>query len=154
MTIRTWHFYRLADGTLTGRAVTLDDADQGLLQANIPDGCAAVDDVSDWQAQRVDLETGQLIDWQPPAPSDDALRTWSWDQQARRWVASPTAAAIAAEARRVRDQRLAACDWVAIRAIELGQSMPSDWASYRAALRGVPEQPGFPGSIDWPQSPA
>lgn len=154
MTVRTWHFYRLADGILTGRAVTLDDDDHTLLQANTPDGCAAVTGVSDWLAQRVDLATGALVDWQPPAPADDARRTWQWDAQLRRWQPVPTSAALAEELRRERDRRLAACDWVLLRAIELGQPVPAAWAAYRAALRALPDQPGFPAHVQWPALPA
>ncbi|GCL61483.1 tail fiber assembly protein [Pseudaquabacterium pictum] len=153
MTIRTWHFYRLADGILTGRAVTLDDSDEALLQANTPPDCAAVAGVSDWQAQRVDLASGALMDWQPPQPADTALQTWRWDAAARRWLPVPTTAALAAEVRRTRDQRLAACDWVLLRALELAQPLPAEWATYRAALRAVPDQPGFPATVLWPAQP-
>lgn len=116
MTIRTWHFYRLADGILTGRTVTLDDSDEALLQANTPPGCAAVADVFDWEAQRVDLKAGQLVDWQPPAPADDALRTWAWNAEARRWAPVPTLAALKA-------QRLARLQ-AAIEAQEAAQARP------------------------------
>lgn len=116
MTMRTWHFYRQADGLLTGRTVTLDDSDDALLQANTPAGCAAVADVADWQAQRVDLKTGALVDWQPPAPPDDAMRTWSWNDEARRWVAEPTLAALKRE-------RLARVQ-AAIEAQEAAQARP------------------------------
>lgn len=97
MTIRAWHFYRLVDGILTGRSVTLDDEDDELLQANTPAGCAAVADVTDWQSQRVDLMSGGLVEWQPPPPADDAMRTWAWNADARRWASVPTLAALKAE---------------------------------------------------------
>lgn len=57
------------------------------------------------------------------------------------------------EARAKRDALLAACDWVAIRANELGEPVPQDWADYRQALRDIPQQPGFPDGIDWPTKP-
>lgn len=145
--MRAW-FYSLADGTFTGDSYAGPD-----LQANMPAGYAAIEGVADWQAQRVDLETGALVDWQPPAPSDDAMRTWGWDAQARRWQPTPTTAAIAAEVRAERDQRLAACDWVSLRALDLGQPVPQAWAAYRAALRAVPDQPGFPRLVAWPDPP-
>lgn len=154
MTLRTWHFYSLATGLLTGRTVAVDDEDTALLQANTPADCGAIVGVTDWMAQRVDIETGALVDYQPPAPADDAMRTWQWDAEARRWVAHPTQAAIAAEIRRDRDRRLAACDWVVLRATELGEPVPAAWLAYRAALRSVPDQPGFPASVEWPTAPA
>ena len=52
-----------------------------------------------------------------------------------------------------RDRRLAACDWVVIRAKELGQSVPIDWFTYRGDLRQLPDQPGFPFDVVWPTPP-
>lgn len=145
--MRAW-FYSLADGTLTGGAYA-----GPALEANTPPGCGTIEGVTEWQAQRVDLATGALVDWQPPAPPDTELQTWRWDAQARRWQPAPTAIATAAKVRAERDQRLAACDWVSLRALELGQPVPAGWAAYRAALRAVPEQPGFPDAVVWPHPP-
>jgi hypothetical protein len=52
-----------------------------------------------------------------------------------------------------RDRLLAESDWVAIRARELGQSVPDDWYTYRGDLRQVPEQDGFPHNVTWPTKP-
>ena len=154
MTGREWHIYRLADGALTGQSLWVEEGDDQVLSSNTPTGCGAVTGVTDWQAQRVDLETLEVVDWQPPAPANDELRTWSWSADVRRWVSTPTVAALASLVRAERDRRLAACDWVLLRSLELAQPVPTDWAAYRAALRAVPEQPGFPTSIDWPIAPA
>lgn len=145
--MRFW-FYSTQTGALTGDSYLGHD-----VESNTPPGCAAVEGVTNWQSQRVDLATGAVIDWQPPKPADDGMRTWAWDAAARRWLSSPTSAAIAAEVRRERDQRLAACDWVTLRALELSQPLPPEWAAYRAALRALPQQPGFPAAVDWPQPP-
>lgn len=59
----------------------------------------------------------------------------------------------AEEARAQRDALLTACDWVAIRANELGEPVPQEWADYRQALRDVPQQSGFPENINWPSAP-
>ena len=56
-------------------------------------------------------------------------------------------------ARAERDKLLAECDWVVIRAKELGQDVPIDWYTYRGDLRQVPEQDGFPHTITWPTKP-
>ncbi|MCP4928377.1 MAG: hypothetical protein GY918_04895 [Gammaproteobacteria bacterium] len=56
----------------------------------------------------------------------------------------------AASVRKERDRLLAECDWVAIRARELGQPVPEAWYDYRGDLRQVPQQAGFPHTIDWP----
>ena len=49
-----------------------------------------------------------------------------------------------------RDRLLAACDWTQV------QDAPVDaaaWATYRQALRDVPEQAGFPEAVEWPVAP-
>ncbi len=154
MTARTWHLYRLDDGLLTGQSLMVEDDDAALLQANTPAGCGAIAGVIDWQSQRVDTDTGQLVDWQPAAPASSELVSWEWDAAVRRWLPVPTVAAEAAQVRAERDRRLSACDWVTLRALELGQPVPSDWVSYRQALRAVPDQPGFPAEVTWPTPPA
>lgn len=76
---------------------------------------------------RVNLETGEITHDAPPAPP-------------------PTAE----ELRMVRDQLLARSDWTQ------AADAPTDktaWAVYRQALRDVPLQPGFPGSVIWPTEP-
>ncbi len=146
-----WHFYALATGLLIpGRHFT-GSADDALL--NAPEGHAPIAGVTDAMSQRLDLELGQLVDYQPPAPPDDALRTWRWDETARRWLITPTLHARQQAARAERDQRLAACDWVTARAIDLGQPVPAPWAAYRQQLRDVTAQPGFPSVIEWPVAP-
>ena len=52
-----------------------------------------------------------------------------------------------------RDTLLAETDWVILRYIDQGDEVPSEWKEYRQALRDVPEQEGFPGSVDWPVMP-
>ena len=53
--------------------------------------------------------------------------------------------------RQTRDQRLKDSDWTQ------GKDMPDNistvWATYRQALRDVPQQAGFPWDVQWPQQP-
>lgn len=37
--------------------------------------------------------------------------------------------------------------------ISLGNVISGTWARYRQALRDIPEQPGFPYEIEWPEKP-
>jgi hypothetical protein len=60
----------------------------------------------------------------------------------------------AEQGQRVRDdrnKRLADCDWTQ------GKDIPDDvsdrWAVYRQELRDIPQQPGFPWDITWPEVP-
>jgi len=65
----------------------------------------------------------------------------------------------AAEARRERDQLLAASDWVVSKAVDqnaqdnLGIQIPLVWLNYRQALRDITAQAGFPNNITWPTKP-
>lgn len=50
-----------------------------------------------------------------------------------------------------RNRRLTECDWTQLADAPVGQAA---WASYRQALRDLPDQPGFPWAITWPVPPA
>lgn len=48
---------------------------------------------------------------------------------------------------------LSASDYVRLRAIDQGESIPNEWLVYRQALRDVTEQ-SDPFAIIWPTQPA
>lgn len=57
------------------------------------------------------------------------------------------------KAAKIRDQRnklLAACDWTQL--ADSTAEKPA-WATYRQALRDIPDQEGFPSSVTWPTVP-
>jgi hypothetical protein len=54
------------------------------------------------------------------------------------------------EIRDKRNKLLAESDWTQVLDAPVDQAA---WAAYRQALRGVPQQPGFPQSVDWPVPP-
>lgn len=59
-------------------------------------------------------------------------------------------ARLALEARKERDTRLRGSDWAVL------ADAPTDktaWQAYRQELRDVPQQEGFPNSINWPTEP-
>lgn len=147
----TWTFYQSATGLLVGRTFSGPAED---LPANTPADCSAIEGHFDHLCQRVDLEAGLVVDYQPPAPAADVFTDWAWDEVTRRWLAVPTLAAVAAQARTERDRRLSACDWVVSRAAEAGSPVPEPWRAYRQALRDVTQQTTFPTAITWPEPPA
>ena len=49
-----------------------------------------------------------------------------------------------------RDTLLAESDWTQVADAPVDQAA---WATYRQALRDVPQQAGFPFSVTWPQEP-
>lgn len=52
-----------------------------------------------------------------------------------------------------RDDLLQDTDWVVTKAYEAGTPVPTEWASYRQALRDITTQEGFPYSVTWPTKP-
>lgn len=57
--------------------------------------------------------------------------------------------------RRQRDMKLAMCDWVVTKALEAGEAVPADWATYRQALRDITTHANWPllEEADWPVAP-
>lgn len=49
-----------------------------------------------------------------------------------------------------RDIQLAQCDWTQLADCPLSNIQQTAWATYRQALRDVPEQAGFPFHVVWP----
>jgi hypothetical protein len=76
-----------------------------------------------------------------------------WIPAEGRWQDIRNADQLAADSRRLRDQKLARSDWIVTRSAERNEPVPSEWAAYRQALRDVPQQPGFPETITWPTPP-
>lgn len=60
-----------------------------------------------------------------------------------------TVAASATQVRAQRDALLAASDHMA-----LADRITDEWRTYRAALRDIPAQAGFPENITWPTEPS
>ena len=54
--------------------------------------------------------------------------------------------------RATRDAKLAATDWVVIKALETATAVPAETATLRQALRDLPTQAGFPWEITWPDA--
>ena len=59
---------------------------------------------------------------------------------------APTAEQVRAE----RDRLLADSDWTQVADAPADQAA---WATYRQALRDIPQQAGFPESVTWPEEP-
>ena len=65
------------------------------------------------------------------------------EKEARAW----------ASLRTERDRRLAATDWTQLPDVPLTAEQRAAWQQYRQALRDVPEQPGAPWDVVWPEPP-
>lgn len=70
------------------------------------------------------------------------FQTWS--------VVQLPADAAASNIRAVRNAEIASCDWTQVADAPVNKTA---WAAYRAKLRDIPEQAGFPYSVTWPTKP-
>jgi len=52
-----------------------------------------------------------------------------------------------------RDKLIKETDWIVVKYLDVGGSIPQEWSDYRQSLRDVPEQSGFPDNVDWPEKP-
>lgn len=80
----------------------------------------------------------------PFRPSD--YHQW----QGGAWVEFPPPAPTADDVRATRDQLLAESDWTQVADAPVDQTA---WATYRQALRDIPQQAGFPENVTWPDEP-
>jgi hypothetical protein len=87
-----WLIYN-ETGVFTGVSI---DCPTEHLDQNVPEGCGCIMGAFDTLSQRVDTETGLVVDYQPPSPS----LNHEWDTVTKRWkyvmpLADAKAAAIA-----------------------------------------------------------
>lgn len=57
------------------------------------------------------------------------------------------------EVRVQRDFLLMQCDWTQLDDAPITNAKKLEWATYRQALRDIPEQTGFPWDVNFPQKP-
>lgn len=63
----------------------------------------------------------------------------------------PTTEELAAAVRAERDRLLLESDWTQLP--DVPAATRSVWATYRQALRDIPQQAGFPANVVWPSKP-
>ena len=153
MNTSVW-FYDVLTGRFTG---TVYRGPLRMLSSNTPPGTLAFDASAiasfDAGSQRIDLASGQLVDFVPERPDDQGGElSWVWDPGTRRWVSGFTDAYYWRCVRELRDRLLQDCDWRVVRAAEQGQDMSDAWRLYRQQLRDITLQTN-PQSIDWPIPP-
>ena len=132
-----------ADGRIVAWGTGVAPAD-----LRLPQGATRRFHVAD---DRVDDEgsyaVGTSLRPKPPRPTPHHV----FDYTTKQWVLDVEATWAAVRA--TRDERLAATDWVVLRAADQGTPVPPEWMAYRQALRDVTEQPGFPEGVVWPTPP-
>lgn len=84
-----------------------------------------------------------------PAEGDQPAQTAA-EQEAAYKAAKDAEQAKSVRAQR--DAKLAATDWMVIKAVEAGAAVPANTAAYRQALRDITSQAGFPWELTWPDA--
>ena len=75
------------------------------------------------------------------------------DLRTHKWLTSRYDTEEWAALRAKRDELLAACDWVVVKAQEAGEDVPAAWVTYRTALRNLPAATSDPANPTWPTAP-
>jgi len=91
-----------------------------------------IDCINNQGLRRVNLQTKQIEAYTPPPPTPDQL-----------WAAL----------RARRNALLAACDWTQLPDSPLAADKKTAWATYRQALRDLPEKTTDPANPVWPTPP-
>jgi hypothetical protein len=85
----------------------------------------------------------------------DQYHTWNWttkiweDVRTTQQKYNQTARQIQVQ----RTQLLNDSDWVVVKALEQGTTIPENWHVYRQQLRDITLQPNYPFTVTWPASP-
>lgn len=81
--MKTFHFYDASSGLFVGHSVSYsDDIPSSFIESITAAGLSFIErDVLDHESSRVDLKTGEVVDYQSPAPSE----SHEWDEHSKRW---------------------------------------------------------------------
>jgi hypothetical protein len=113
--IKTYSLYEAASGLFTGKRLHCDD--DALLSMRLPAGTLALAGAFDPRSQRLDLATGKVVPYRPPAPSPDH----EWNASEKRWqVKAPRGAEDRIAIIYARIQTLEATQGRAVREATLG----------------------------------
>ena len=82
---------------------------------------------------------------------DPSTKTITYDSSQER---SDKTAKAFEQLREQRNNKLYDTDWVSNRAYDAGTEIPSDWKTYRQALRDLPANTPDPADPTWPVAPA
>lgn len=86
--MRRFHFYHAETGLLHHSCVSINTPEAEKVAAlNCPEGHSPIEGELDPRSHRVDIATGEVIEYQPPAPTADH----EWNADAKRWQLSAAA---------------------------------------------------------------
>jgi hypothetical protein len=86
--MNTWSVFDKVTGEFIGQTFSTDQQDYQA-PTDFPDGHGVIEGLHDHLSKRVDVATGEVVDYQPPQPSAD----FEWNAEMKRWQLTAAAAA-------------------------------------------------------------
>jgi hypothetical protein len=83
--MRRYSFYHQVTGLFSGTTFATDLPTRENLERHTPGGHRPIEGEHDHLSKRVNVATGEVIEYQPPQPSPDH----AWDATAKRWSVPP-----------------------------------------------------------------
>jgi hypothetical protein len=150
----TYIRYEIATGEIDCFGIT----DTDVLPFDIPDGYASMEGYGTNQANYVN--NAVIQDYtiaQQATKANKPIYKCVWSNTTFTWndIRTPEQQNSDAEGLAIstRDMLLSQSDWTVVKAVDQGTPIPTDWQTYRQALRDITNQPGYPTNIVWPVAP-
>lgn len=150
----TYIRYEIATGEIDCTGTTETD----VLPFDIPDGYASMQGYGTNQENYVNnavIEDYTIA--QQVTKANKPTYKCAWSNATFTWSDSRTTEEQNLDAEGIaistRDALLSQSDWVIVRAVDQGTPIPTDWQTYRQALRDITNQSGYPTNVVWPVAP-
>lgn len=138
----------------TGEITRSGQCPRGSLTGEMLEVEGNVDDASAY------VRDGQVVFYtheQRAAKARHPLINAVWSNASMGWVdlrpAEVVTRMLSEQVRTRRNSLLGAAEWTQASDSPLAPAAKAAWAAYRQALRDVPQQAGFPGTVMWPVAP-
>ena len=150
----TYIRYEIATGEIDCTGTT----DTDILPFDIPDGYASMEGYGVNQTNYVaNSAIQQYTIAQQVTKANKPIYKCVWSNQTFTWNDTRTLEQQNSDAEgaaiSTRDMLLSQSDWVVVRAVDQGTPIPTDWQTYRQALRDITNQSGYPTNVVWPVAP-
>jgi len=150
-------YVKAIDNQIVAYPYTQTDLMRDTPSTSFPNGILSPASLAEWNVfpvhfadqPVVDPLAQRVIETVPSFDGQSWIQQWAVEDISQAEIDAMTNQQ-AASVRADRNARLAATDWMVIKALEEGNGLDFDVATYRQALRDVPSQPGFPWNVVWP----
>ncbi len=150
-------YVKAIDNQIVAYPYTQTDLMRETPSTSFPNGILSPSSLAEWNVfpvhysdqPVVDVLTQRMVEIAPLYDGQSWIQQWAVEPLPQDEIDARNAQQ-ASSVRADRNARLAATDWRVIKALEDGNGLNFDLATYRQALRDIPSQPGFPWDIVWP----